>query len=115
MLINFMDGMDSIDRDLINLFKIMKAKRLKTFIHLKFPMAMDKFFTGLKISSTYAFIAATVAEWLGGSAGLGVYLVWAKSSYALDKVFACTILVVLFSLLFVGLISILKKVFIKWR
>ena len=115
MLINFMDGMDSIDRDLLNLFKIMKADRFKTFFHLKFPMAMDKFFTGLKISSTYAFVAATVAEWLGGSAGLGVYMVRAKSSYALDKVFACTILVVIFSLLFVGLISILKKIFIKWR
>ncbi len=115
MLINFMDGMDSIDRDLLNLFKIMKADRFKTFFHLKFPMAMDKFFTGLKISSTYAFVAATVAEWLGGSAGLGVYMVRAKSSYALDKVFACTILVVIFSLSFVGLISILKKIFIKWR
>jgi ABC transporter, permease protein len=115
MLINFIDGMDSIDRDLLNLFKIMKANRLKTFVHLKFPMAMDKFFTGLKISSTYAFIAATVAEWLGGSAGLGVYMVRAKSSYALDKVFACTLLVVLFSLLFVGLISIFKKILIKWR
>ena len=33
----------------------------------------------------------------------------------LDKVFACTLLVVLFSLLFVGLISIFKKILIKWR
>lgn len=115
MLINFMDGMETIDKDLLNLFKIMKANKLKTFLHLKFPMAMEKFFTGLKISATYAFIAATVAEWLGGSAGLGVYMVRSKSSYALDKVFASTILVVFFSLIFVGLISLLKKIFIKWR
>lgn len=113
ILINFTDGIDSIDRDYLNLFKIMKANKLKTFIHLKFPMSLDKFFTGLKISSTYAFVAATVAEWLGGTAGLGVYMVRAKSSYALDKVFACTILVVAFSLIFVGIIAILKKVFLK--
>ena len=109
ILINFTDGIDGIDRDYINLFKIMKAGKIKTFIHLKFPMSLDKLFTGLTISSTYAFVAATVAEWLGGTAGLGVYMVRAKNSYALDKVFACTILVVLFSLIFVILIKFIKK------
>ncbi|MBC2575704.1 ABC transporter permease [Peptostreptococcus canis] len=113
MLINFTDGLDSIDRDFLNLFRVMRASKWKTFIHLKFPMSLNKFFTGLKISSTYAFIAATVAEWLGGSNGLGVYMVRAKSSYALDKVFACTILVVIFSLIFVGIISFLKKYIVK--
>lgn len=113
ILVNFMDGIESIDRDYLNLFKIMKANKLKTFIHLKFPMSLDKLFTGLTISSTYAFVAATVAEWLGGSAGLGVYMVRAKSSYALDKVFACTILVVAFSLIFVIIIKVLKKLFLK--
>lgn len=113
MLINFTDGLDSIDRDFLNLFRVMKASKWKTFIHLKFPMSLNKFFTGLKISSTYAFIAATVAEWLGGSNGLGVYMVRAKSSYALDKVFACTILVVIFSLIFVGIISFFKKYIVK--
>lgn len=115
MLVNFVDGMDSISYDYLNLFKVMKAGRIKTFVHLKFPMAMDKFFTGLKISSTYAFVAATVAEWLGGSSGLGVYMVRSKSSYALDKVFACTLLVVFFSLIFVALIGILKKIIFKNR
>lgn len=113
ILINFTDGIEGIDRDYLNLFKIMKASKLKTFIHLKFPMSLDKLFTGLTISSTYAFVAATVAEWLGGSAGLGVYMVRAKSSYALDKVFACTILVVAFSLVFVVIIKVLKKLFLK--
>lgn len=113
ILINFTDGIEGIDRDYLNLFKIMKASKLKTFIHLKFPMSLDKLFTGLTISSTYAFVAATVAEWLGGSAGLGVYMVRAKSSYALDKVFACTILVVVFSLIFVVIIKVLKKLFLK--
>ena len=36
-------------------------------------------------------MAATVAEWLGGSQGLGVYMVRSKSAYALDKVFASTL------------------------
>ncbi|WP_018591654.1 ABC transporter permease [Terrisporobacter glycolicus] len=115
ILINFVDGMENIDKDYINLFKTMDASKLNTFIHLKLPMSLESLFTGLKISATYAFVAATVAEWLGGSVGLGVYMVRAKSAYALDKVFASTILVIIFSLIFVMGINILKKIILKHK
>lgn len=113
ILINFVDGMENLDKDYLNLFKTMKASKLNTFIHLKFPMAMDKLFSGLKISSTYAVMAATVAEWLGGSQGLGVYMVRAKSAYALNKVFASTLIVVVSSLIFVGIVQCIKKVVLR--
>jgi ABC-type nitrate/sulfonate/bicarbonate transport system permease component len=115
ILISFVDGIENIDRDYLNLFKTMKAGKLSTFIHLKFPMSLDKLFSGLKISSTYAVMAATVAEWLGGTKGLGVYMVRSKSAYALDKVFASTILVVIFSLIFVGIIQMIRKIVFKHR
>ena len=115
ILINFVDGMENIDKDYINLFKTMESSKLNTFIHLKLPMSLESLFTGLKISATYAFVAATVAEWLGGSVGLGVYMVRAKSAYALDKVFASTILVIIFSLIFVMIINILKKIILKHK
>lgn len=113
ILISFVDGIENIDKDYLNLFRTMNSNKLSTFIHLKFPMAMDKFFSGLKISATYAVVAATVAEWLGGTEGLGVYMVRSKSAYALDKVFASTILVVIFSLIFVGVIQAIKKLVLR--
>lgn len=115
ILINFVDGIENIDKDYLNLFKIMNANKLSTFLHLKFPMALDKLFVGIKISATYAVVAANVAEWLGGTKGLGVYMVRAKSAYALDKVFASTILVVMFSLIFVVIVQIIKKLVLKYK
>ena len=115
ILINFVDGMENLDKDYLNLFKTMNAGKLNTFIHLKFPMSMDKLFSGLKISSTYAVMAATVAEWLGGSQGLGVYMVRSKSAYALDKVFASTLIVVVSSLIFVGIIQGIKKIVLRHK
>ena len=114
ILISFVDGLENLDKDYVNLFKTMKANKLSTFVHLKFPMSMGKFFSGLKISATYAVMAATVAEWLGGTVGLGVYMVRAKKAYALDKVFASTILIVILSLLFVGIIQLLRKKFKRY-
>lgn len=115
ILISFVDGLENIDKDYINLFKTMKSSKLNTFIHLKLPMSMDKLFSGVKISATYMVVAATVAEWLGGTKGLGVYMVRAKSAYALDKVFASTIIVVIFSLIFVGLSQVAKKLVIRHK
>ena len=115
ILISFVDGLENIDKDYLNLFKTMKSSKLQTFIHLKLPMSIDKLFSGIKISVTYMVVAATVAEWLGGTKGLGVYMVRAKSAYALDKVFASTIIVVVLSLIFVGLVNIAKKINIKHK
>lgn len=115
ILINFVDGIENIDKDYLNLFKTMNANKLSTFLHLKLPMSLDKLFVGLKISATYAVVAATVSEWLGGSKGLGVYMVRSKSAYALDKVFASTILVVIFSLVFVGIIQVIKKLVLRHK
>ena len=115
ILINFVDGMENLDKDYLNLFKTMNAGKLNTFTHLKFPMSMDKLFSGLMISSTYAVMAATVAEWLGGSQGLGVYMVRSKSAYALDKVFASTLIVVVSSLIFVGIIQGIKKIVLRHK
>lgn len=115
ILISFVDGLENIDKDYLNLFKTMKSNKLQTFIHLKLPMSIDKLFSGIKISVTYMVVAATVAEWLGGTAGLGVYMVRAKSAYALDKVFASTIIVVVLSLIFVGFVNIAKKIIIKHK
>ena len=115
ILINFVDGIENIDKDYLNLFKTMNANKLSTFLHLKLPMSLDKLFVGLKISATYAVFAATVSEWLGGSKGLGVYMVRSKSAYALDKVFASTILVVIFSLVFVGIIQVIKKLVLRHK
>ena len=113
ILISFVDGIENIDKDYIKLFKTMNSNKINTFIHLKFPMALESLFSGLKISATYAIMAATVAEWLGGTEGLGVYMVRAKSAYALDKVFASTIVVVILSLIFVGVVQLIKNIIMK--
>ena len=72
-------------------------------------MAMNSFFSGIKISATYMIMAATIGEWLGGDKGLGVYMLRAKSAYALDKVFASTIIVVFISIIFVLIAEVSEK------
>ena len=61
-----------MDPDAIRLMKAMGASRAQIFRHVKFPGALPQFFSGLKISASYAVVGAVVSEWLGGFNGLGV-------------------------------------------
>lgn len=65
----------------------MGATKFQIFRHLKFPSALNQFFSGLKISASYAVVGAVVAEWLGGFNGLGVYMTRVKKAYSFDKMF----------------------------
>ncbi len=115
LAVALLDGFTSVDVDTLNLMKSMGAGRAQLFYHLKIPASLGRFFSGLRISATYSIVSAVIAEWIGGYAGLGVYMMRVKKSYSYDKMFAVILLIVLLSL---GLIWVIKKVEKKampWR
>jgi ABC-type nitrate/sulfonate/bicarbonate transport system permease component len=115
IVISLVDGFEKIDRDYISLFRTMKSSRLQTFYHLKLPYALVNFFSGLKIAATYMIMSAVIGEWLGGDKGIGVYMVRAKSAYALDKVFASILVIVFVSILIIYVIDFVGKKIIHWK
>ncbi len=115
IIINLVDGLDKIDPDYLKLFQVMKANKLQIFYHLKGPLAAVHLISGIKISATYMIVSAIVAEWLGGEKGIGVYMVRAKNSYALDKVFASIVVIVIISLINIYLIDLIGDNLISWK
>lgn len=115
IVISLVDGFEKIDRDYINLFHTFKASKLQTFYHLKLPYAMVNLFSGLKIAATYMIMSAVIGEWLGGDQGIGVYMVRAKSAYALDKVFAAILVIVFVSILIIYIIDFIGKKIVHWK
>ncbi|WP_234122249.1 ABC transporter permease [Clostridium hydrogenum] len=115
IVISIMDGFEKVDKDYINLFKTMKASKFQTFYHLKLPYAMVNLFSGIKIAATYMIMASVIGEWLGGDSGIGVYMVRAKSAYALDKVFAAILVIVVVSILIIYIIEFIGKKLIHWK
>lgn len=112
--IGLLDGYKSVDRDAVDLMRAMGATNLQIFVHVKFPEALPGFFSGLKISASYAVVGAVVAEWLGGFEGLGVYMTRVKKAYAFDKMFAVIIFIVIISLLLMALVNVLRNLSMPW-
>lgn len=114
IVISLMQGFNSVEQDMLDLFYAMGADRVSIYKHLKFPAAMSYFFSGLRIAATYSVMGAIIGEWLGGSSGLGVYMLRAKHSYLLDNVFAVILIVVLLSMMFFKTIELLQKACMPW-
>lgn len=112
--VGMLDGYKSVDPDEINLLRSMKANRLQIFRHVKIPAALPYFFSGLRVSASYAVVGAVISEWLGGFEGLGVYMTRVRKAYAFDKMFAVIILIIIVSLFLMALVDLIKKVSMPW-
>ena len=112
--VGLLDGFKSADADAIALLRSMGATRGQIFRHVKFAAALPYFFSGLRISASYAVVAAVISEWLGGFEGLGVYMTRVRKAYAFDKMFAVIFLVVIVSLMLMRLVTLLRTVSMPW-
>jgi len=113
--IGLLGAFSSADNDALRLLQSMGAKKWQLYRFIKIPQSLPAFFSGLKIAASYSIIGAVVAEWLGGDAGLGVYMIRVRRSYSFDKMFAVIILVSVLSLLLIKLVSLLEKYLMPWR
>jgi ABC-type nitrate/sulfonate/bicarbonate transport system permease component len=103
------------DTDTIRLLQSMGAGRRQIYQYIKLPQSLPAFFSGLKISASYSIIGAVISEWLGGDAGLGVYMIRVRRSYSFDKMFAVILLTSALSLMLIKLVTEIEKRAMPWR
>jgi NitT/TauT family transport system permease protein len=96
VLANTTLGLNSVDRNLADLFRLYGASRRQVLWRLKLPAAMPYILGGMKIAGGLSLIGAVVAEIAAGSAGAGSGLAYriAESSYRLNipRMFAALLL-----------------------
>ncbi|MGE6739997.1 ABC transporter permease [Allorhizobium pseudoryzae] len=113
ILSNMVQGLKSVDHNLLNLFDLYGASRLQTLLYLKLPASLPYFMTGLKIGGGLSLIAAVVAEFAAGSAGAGSGLAFRllEAQYRLNipRLFAALILLSVLGVVIFGITS-----FIAW-
>lgn len=112
--ISMLEGFASLAPEQIELMQTMKATKFQIFWHLKIPASISYFFSGLKVGAAYAIVGAVIAEWMGGIAGLGVFMTRVRKSYAYDDMFACILVIVCLSLALVGLVNLAEKYLVPW-
>ena len=113
--VSLASGFRSVDPDVVDLMRTMNASRWQIFWYAKLPAAAEQFFSGLKISATYAIVGAVIAEWLGGNVGLGVYMTRVRKSFSYDRLFASIIVITALSLGLMKLVELAQRVCMPWK
>lgn len=113
ILINTLNGLESVNSDQIKLFKLMNASTIDTYWHLKLPTSLAALFAGIRITITYAFTTALLAEFMGAKNGLGIYLSRSLTSFNTPIVFAIVVIIVIVTLLMVEILNQIEKKLIK--
>jgi NitT/TauT family transport system permease protein len=117
VLANTTLGLNSVDRNLIELFRLYGASGSQTLWQLKLPAAMPHFLGGLRIAGGLSLIGAVVAEIAAGSAGAGSGLAYriAESGYRLNipRMFAALILLSVTGIVIFAVLSLVTHLALR--
>lgn len=78
IVINTATGLESVDKELLELTSSLDASAARVFWRVRLPWALPYIFSSLKVAITLAVIGAVVAEFVGSDKGLG-YLILTSS------------------------------------
>lgn len=99
ILVNALQSMRTIDRDLINLARAYNMSRLQIFWKIEFRSSVPNLMAGLRIGATLAIIGVTVGEMVGGNHGLGYLVTYgegqADTAMVFDAIFMLSIIGIL--------------------
>ena len=112
--VSVVEGLSTVDQDLLNLMEIMGANKLEIFMKVKLPYALPSFFAGLKIAATYSIMGAIIGEWLGAKRGLGIFMTRTMSSFKTSDLFAAIMIVVVLSMVLFKIIELIGKRLMPW-
>jgi len=90
-------GLNSVDHNLVDLFRLYRASRFQALVFLRLPAAMPFFLAGLRISGGLALIGAIVAEFVAGTggraSGLAYRILEAGYQLQIPRMFAALLLI----------------------
>ena len=112
--VNTLDGLGSVDPDLVKMMRSLDAGRWQTFRRVEAPTALPYFFSGAKIAVAVAVIGAVFGEWAGSSAGLGHLIQEASAQLETARTFAAVAVLSALAILLFALLAALERRVAWW-
>lgn len=115
VMMNSATGFNNVENIRIELMKSLSASRLQTFTMAILPSALPNVFTGIKLASIFATIAAVTSELIGGNIGIGSQIIKYSQYMQTEKAFACIFFTAIIGTTFYGLINLVERKIVRWK
>ena len=114
VVVNMVDGLKSVDPDMVNLMRTLGASRWQIFKKLQLPSSLPFLFSGTKIAMAVSVIGAVIGEWVGSSGGLGYLMIRSKPQFLTERVFAAIVVLSAMGILLFLLVGLVERLVIPW-
>jgi putative hydroxymethylpyrimidine transport system permease protein len=113
--VNVLDGLRSVDPELLKLMRSLRASRVATLIKVELPAALPFLFSGLRVAATVSVIGAVFGEWAGADKGLGRLVLLGNNQLETPRVYAGVVILTLMALALFALVTLAERVAVPWN
>ena len=105
-----MVGVRSVDANLLELGRSLRATRRQVVATLEIPAALPSILGGMRVGVTLAVVGAIVGEWAGADRGLGVLVNLARGSlFDIPLMFATLLTIALLGVVLYGFVVLTER------
>lgn len=114
IMVGMVSGLQSTQRELLELADVLGANGLQSFLKIRFPAALPYLFNGLKVSASMAVVGAVISEFVNADRGLGYSLLITTSQMNGPLAFSVVTILAVLGIGLFSLIAWLEKVICPW-
>jgi ABC-type nitrate/sulfonate/bicarbonate transport system permease component len=115
LTVNVLDGLRSVDPELLKLMKTLGASRLGTLLKVELPSSLPFFFSGLRVAATVSVIGAVFGEWAGADRGLGRLVLLGNNQLQTPRVYAGIVILTAMAVGLFALAALAERVAVPWN
>jgi ABC-type nitrate/sulfonate/bicarbonate transport system permease component len=113
--VNGLDGLRSVEPDLLKLMRSLGASRLATLWKVELPAALPFFFSGLRVAATVSVIGAVFGEWAGADDGLGRLVLLGINQLQTPRVYAGIVILTVMAIGLFLLVTLAERLVCPWN
>ncbi|GAC1462372.1 MAG: ABC transporter permease [Chloroflexota bacterium] len=113
--VNAVDGLKSVDRDLLDMMRTFGATPWQRFREVELPSALPHVFSGARVAITFSVVAALYGEWVGSSEGLGYLIIQKQGQFDTPAIFSAMAILTCIGVLLFVCVSVLERVLLPWH
>jgi len=113
--VNVVDGLRSVEPELLKLMRSLGASRLQTLAKVELPSSLPFFFSGLRVAATVSVIGAVFGEWAGADEGLGRLVLLGNNQLQTPRVYAGIVILTLMAVALFSLVALAERLICPWN
>ena len=112
---NTITGLNEIEPDKVELFRVLRASRWHQFTKLRLPNAVPFIFAGLRVAMVLSVVGAIVGEYVGANRGLGALIIASQGTMNTPLMFAVFVVLTVLGVLLYQLVVVIERLCTGWR